>query len=177
MSNRATEFSKDLKRKLDSCSAFNKRAGIKEWIKDWKPAGISHGGVDVAGIRQIGRREIPVILVEAELRRDDPPANVLKIWKWAREGKMDENFVLLQAFSKAYDEQKKEQKDRAKFLAGRMVKDLKRSKYRSIRIEYRPKAGAKVGAGRRRHHAQNLAARVVQIGTLLLSSSSTRREA
>ena len=168
MSNRATEFSKDLKRKLDSFSVFNKRAGIEEWIKDWKPNGISHGGVDAAGIRKAAGKEIPVILVEAELRRDDPPANILKIWKWAREGKMERGFILLQAFSKAYDNQKKEQKDRAKFLAERMEKDLTKSKYRSIRIEYRPKAGGKVGAGRRRHHAQNLASSVVRMGTLLL---------
>lgn len=72
MSNRATEFSKDLKRKLDSCSAFNNWAGIEKWVKDWKPDEVSHGGVDVVGVRTVAKREIPVILVEAELRRDDP---------------------------------------------------------------------------------------------------------
>ncbi|MFZ0978433.1 MAG: hypothetical protein WAN23_03430 [Candidatus Acidiferrales bacterium] len=172
MSNRATEFSKDLRRKLESCSAFNKRARIEKWVKDWKPAGIARGGVDVAGIRLVAGKQIPIVLVEAELRRDDPPANILKIWKWTHEGKMDGNFILLQAFTKAYDKKKKEQKDRAQFLAGRMAKDLKRSKYRAIRIEYRPKAGGKVGAGRRRHHAQNLAASVVRIGARLLPSAS-----
>lgn len=168
MSNRATEFSKDLIRELKKKHAFNKLHGIEEWRKDWKPEGIPHGGVDAVGIRKVGKAEIPIVLVEAELRRDDPPANILKIWMWARRKKIRRNPVLLQAFSKAYDKDKKEQKDRAIFLGERMKEDLKESAYRPIRLGYNPRSGGKVGAGRRRHHAHNLAASVVRIGRSLL---------
>ena len=168
MSNRATEFSRDLVRELKKKDAFNKRAGIEKWEKDWKPKGITHGGVDAASIRTVGDKEFPIIMVEAELRRDDPPANILKIWMWARKKKIQKNPILLQAFTKAYDNAKKEQKDRAKFLGDRMKKDLKKSIYRDIRLGYNPRAGGKVGAGRRHHHAQNLAASIVRVGRSLL---------
>ena len=168
MSNRATEFSKDLVRELTKKDAFNSRAGIHEWIKDWKPVGIRHGGVDAAGIGRLGNKKVPIILVEAELRRDDPPANILKIWMWARKRKIKQNLILLQGFTKVYDSVKKEQKDRARFLGERMMNDLKKSTYRDIRLDYKPRAGGKVGAGRRHHHAQNLAASVVRVGRSLL---------
>lgn len=168
MSNRATEFSKDLVRELKKRNAFNGRVGIEEWKKDWKPEGVSHGGVDAAGIRKAGKKDLPIILVEAELRRDDPPANILKVWMWARQHKIRKNLVLLQAFSRAYDNDKKEQKNRATFLGKRMMEDLRKFIYKEIRLGYRPKAGGKVGAGRRHHHAQNLAASVVRIGRRLL---------
>ena len=175
MSNRATEFSKDLIRELKKKYAFNKKTGIDEWKKDWKPKGVSHGGVDVAGIRKMKDKDVPIILIEAELRRDDPPANILKIWMWAREKRIPRNPLLLQAFSKAYDDDKKEQKYRAIFLGRRMRKDLRESMYRAVRLGYRPRAGGKVGAGRRHHHAQNLAASVVRICRSLIPRVTNTR--
>ena len=87
---------------------------------------------------------------------------------WARQNKIRKNLVLLQAFSKAYDNAKREQKDRATFLGKRMMEDLTKSIYQDIRLSYKPKAGGKVGAGRRHHHAQNLTASVVRVGRSLL---------
>jgi hypothetical protein len=115
--------------------------------------------------KKIGSQTVLVMVASMRrvLRRDDPPANILKVWMWARMKRIPPNLILLQGFSKAYQKEKKEQKWRAKFLGDRMKEDLKESTYQDIRLDYKPRAGGKVGAGRRHHHAQNLAASVVRI--------------
>jgi len=167
MSKRATEFSKDLKRALEKHMSFMRRSGIVEWKKEWKPEGVRHGGVDLAGLN---RKEQAVILIEAELRRDDPAGNILKVWMWARKRSrnLSRRFVFLQAFARAYYKTKAEQRRRSLFLADRLCRDIKPARYRPIRLHYNPRAGGKRGAGARTHHATNLALSVVRHGRALL---------
>ncbi len=165
---RATEFSKDLRRCLqDSHGAFNRALGDLKWHVNWKPRGISRESVDVVGVNGRGRE---VILIEAELLREDPASNVVKIWKWATEGKLRKHILFVQSFSKAYLNKKRERRARASFVAKRMVKELPSILYKEVRLNYNPRPGGKVGAGRRRHHSQNLAASVVRLGKALIHS-------
>ena len=67
--NRATEFSKDLARSLEKHVRFDRKfAGLK-WKKNWHPHEDSAETVDVAGLDE---HDNPVVLIEAELLREDP---------------------------------------------------------------------------------------------------------
>jgi hypothetical protein len=156
--NRATEFSKDLCNALKSRREFTKRNRIHKWQKNWPIPG-SGETVDVVGL---GPRERPSILIEAELLREDPASNVVKIWKWAMDSKVRHSFVLVQAFSKIYLKSKKERKERAVFLGSRMAKELRRAQYLPVGFDYNPRPGGKIGAGRRKYHAYRLAHQITK---------------
>lgn len=89
-SNRATEFSKDLRRFLADHRGLSTKIGVEDWRRNWKPKTIRSECVDVVDVRRDGT---PAVLIEAELRRDDPVCNVLKIWKWATDGIIEKPFV------------------------------------------------------------------------------------
>jgi hypothetical protein len=156
-SNRATEFSKDLHAALrGSKNKLRKKFGGVEWRKNWA----IHGGetVDVVGLDQ-GQ---PVVLIEAELLREDPSSNVIKIWKWAHEEKLKRPVLFVQSFTKPYRGRKKERFNRARFVAARMNKEFPNITYKAVRLGYNPRPGGKRGAGRRAHHARNLAYTVIR---------------
>jgi len=158
--NRATEFSNDLRTSLDRHKNLSMKIGVDQWKKNWRPTGIRNESVDVVGLR---KDSSPLILIEAELRRDDPLCNVLKIWQWAKDGLIKKPFVLFQAFSKAYRGPKQGAEARARFLADRMLDDLgARAKYIPVPFKYDPRKGGKIGAGRRRYHAERLARAVIR---------------
>jgi hypothetical protein len=157
--NRATEFSNDLKRFLDEHKIFNKKHNLS-----WERNGMSNeekvGTVDVVGYTG----KTPRIIIEAELLREDPASNVVKVWNWAaRSKKKPKNILMIQAFSKAYRSRKNRAKQLAKFVGKRMHADVSAIEYIPITIPYNPRPGGKVGAGRRRFHARHLGSKVIQI--------------
>jgi hypothetical protein len=89
-------FSEDMKRVLV------KEAPGYDWKVDWQ-AEREKWLVDVAGIPRKGG---PWILIEVELKRDDPVGNVVKIWQWAKQRKIKTRIILFQAFSKHYWEKR-----------------------------------------------------------------------
>lgn len=160
--NRATAFSRDLQRKLSRREKFNNRMGVKYWRMNWPLPNTTHETVDVAGIRDDGS---PAVLIEAELLRDDPANNVVKVWKWAEKNERRQRFLFLQAFSKAYLRRKRRQRANAQFIAKRMLKEISKVvTYKQVRLNYNPRPGAKIDGGRRQHQAYNLAYSVIRLG-------------
>lgn len=156
---RANEFAKDLCRRLkDTLQSYRWDKGGRPNI-NWKPAHGERESVDLVGEpkRPKGR---PWLLIEVELRRDDPSANVIKIWKWKRH-KLLGNFVLIQAFSRFYTRRSHRLLERAKFV-GECMEGDKAGKYIWIPFCYNPRKQGRVGAGRRRHHARFLAGKIVR---------------
>lgn len=156
---RADEFSKDL------CKRLNKTVDSYRWQKDgrpnvnWKPVPGVRESVDLVGEPK-GPKGRPRLLIEIELRRDDPSANVIKIWKWRKDGRIG-NFVLIQAFSRYFTRRSPRLLERTKFVGERMVQD-KAGSYIPIKFKYNPRKHGRVGAGRRRHHARYLAGTIVR---------------
>jgi hypothetical protein len=130
------------------------------WKVDW-PADGEKWLVDVAGIPKKG----PWILVEVELKRDDPVGNVVKVWQWAKQRKIKNKIVLFQAFSKHYWEKRERLRLRAEFIGEQMSRDPEVSvRYKLIPMKnYRPAKGKTQGAGRRTHHAKRLAKTVLRL--------------
>lgn len=156
--NRATEFSNDLHAALrGSRKRLRKKFGGIVWHKNW----VLHKGetIDVAGLD----KDDAVVLIEAELLREDPSSNVIKIWKWAHETKLKRQILFVQSFTKPYRGRKKERFNRARFVAARMHHEFPNIHYKAVRLDYNPRPGGKIGAGRRRHHARNLAYSVVRL--------------
>src|SRR5712692_6025054 len=113
--NRATQFSKDLRKALTGKRVLRQRLGIDYWKENWSvPA--SRETIDVVGLRN----DKPRILIEVELLREDPASNVAKVWRSIEDGKIPKNVVIVQAFSKHYRQSKKPRKQRALFIAGKM---------------------------------------------------------
>jgi hypothetical protein len=162
----STNFDNHVKRAL--------QARIKKltWKTNWNLKGF-RWRVDLAGLD--GDR--PCILIEAELKKDDPAANVIKIWSWAREQRNSHPILFVQGFSKLYWTSKTTLRERASFVGERMAEDGLKIKYRAVRIGYVNKNGqwvhynprvapgfhAKQGAGRLRLAAQGLAKEVARL--------------
>jgi len=103
-------------------------------------------------------------VVEAELLREDPASNVIKVWKWATENQnRPRKILMIQAFSKAYKTRKNRAKQLATFIGKRMDSDVSGITYVGIDFPYNPRPGGKIGAGRRRFHAHKLARRVMRL--------------
>jgi hypothetical protein len=157
-SNRATEFSKDLLRALTGHKKrLRKKFGGLVWRKNWPIRGGET--IDVVGLSQDG----PVVLIEAELLREDPSSNVIKIWKWAHETGLKRRVLFVQSFTKPYRGRKRERLNRARFVAARMNGEFPNISYKAVRLAYNPRPGGKVGAGRRRHQARNLGFSVIRL--------------
>lgn len=151
---RTDEFAKDL------CEELNRHT--KNGIT-WKCAGPigmrnGHESVDATGYRKKGR---PAVLVEIELRRKTPLANVVKAWKWIEEKQLPRHLVLIQAFSALYSE-KDTRRLNSEFV-GKHLTETGIAKYIPMQFEFKPGKGGKVGGGRRRHHATLLAKRIAKL--------------
>jgi len=117
----ATNFDKYLKKGLD------KKAPQFDWTRGWS-AERQRWKVDVAGHPTNGG---PLVLIEVELKKDNPVENVVKIWRWAKEEKKSQRILFLQAFSSLYLKPKqnahkaKKQKQyvRSCFIGERMMSD------------------------------------------------------
>jgi hypothetical protein len=162
----AANFDRHMKRALE------KSVPELTWKIGWHLRGLGWR-VDLAGLKQ----ERPRVLIEAELKKDDPAANVIKIWSWARTQKNTKPILFVQGFSKLYVKRKKRLQDRANFVGERMAEAGLRIDYQSTEIKYRNKNGAwvhynpktapgfsaKEGAGRLRQAAQGLAHKVARL--------------
>jgi len=124
----ALNFDRKLKQNLD------KLAPEYDWETGW-PAD-ARSKVDVAGLKA----EIPRVLVEVELKKDNPVENVVKIWRWATAEKKTYPILFLHAFSAHYHREvpasgrpaKVKQYERAVFVGERMTSD------RTLRFDYKP---------------------------------------
>lgn len=162
----AANFDKHMKRALE------KSVPNLTWTIGWHPKGL-RWRVDLAGLE--GER--PRVLIEAELKKDDPAANVIKIWSWARDQKITTPILFVHGFSKLYWTQKIRLRERANFVGERMEEDGLKIHYEPTKIRYRNKEGrwvhfnpkvardfrAKEGAGRLRLAAQGLAKEVARL--------------
>lgn len=148
-------FSKDM------VGVLRDKAKDYEWTVDW-PAEGERWLVDVAGIH---RKTGPWILIEVELKRDDPVGNVVKIWQWAKRKRIKNQILLFQAFSKHYWEKRKRLRLRAEFIGGEMNSDGGIPvRYKRLDMKkYKPGKGKTQGAGRRRIHAQRLAQTILRL--------------
>jgi len=140
---------------------LHEKAKDYDWEVDWAADG-EKWLVDVSGIPRNGG---PWILIEVELKRDDPVGNVVKIWKWSKEKKISDQIILFQAFSKHYWEKRKRLRLRAEFIGAEMAKDRSiKVRYKCLPMkDYKPGKGNTQGAGRRRFHAKKLAHRVLRL--------------
>jgi len=98
------------------------------------------------------------VVIEAELKKDDSAANVIKIWRWARDKKNTRRILFVQGFSKLYWQTKVRVRESAEFVGERMAEAGLHIDYEPQQIRYRnkigrwvcfrPRTGGKVGAGR-----------------------------
>ncbi len=146
---RANNFAKELARAL---SADFKEHG---WHGGWKPAGVRHESVDVGGIARRGKS----VLIEVELRRDDPVTNVAKIWRWKRKGVLKGGFVLFQAFSRFYDS-RVDRRENPEFIGKEMSRRHKDVEYVPLRMRFNPGKAGREGGDYMRRAARKLATRI-----------------
>jgi len=111
-----------------------------EWQVNWKPLGVEDESADVAG-KARGRR---LILIEIELRRGAPVANVAKIWKWKVMGQLKGSFVLFQVFSKFYASHRKHRED-AEFIGKKMEQENSKIRYVPLSMRYSPRKMGREG--------------------------------
>lgn len=155
----APNFDRAMKRALE------KKAPAYTWETGWSAEG-ERWKVDLAGHPSSERR--PLVLIEVELKRDDPAGNVIKIWRWARIAKSPQGIVFIQAFSKHFWQTKIRQRVRAIFVGERMMEDRKLSiNYKWERMKFRPRMvpgqRTKEGAGRMVQAAKLLANRIARM--------------
>jgi len=104
------------------------------WSAEWRAD--SRSRVDLAGMKA----KILHVLVEVELKKDNPVENVVKIWRWAVDEKKTKRILFLQAFSAHYHSDapisgrpsKVKQYERAVFIGEQMTKD------RNVSLKYKP---------------------------------------
>src|SRR5713226_2791922 len=148
----------------DLCEALQQRIDSHKWSAEWKPLGGSRESVDVAGLPNEDATNNRVILVEIELRREDPASNIIKIWEWFHKGKLPKAIVFFQGFSKVYYSPKhpaKIKKGKNAQFVGDMLNKMSRGiRYFPGRFEYLPYKGAKQGGGARRRAAKRLAKKI-----------------
>lgn len=103
-----------------------------------KPSGANRECVDV-----IGENGESVVLVEVELRRYGPVANVVKIWKWLDADVRllkRKQIVIVQAFSAFYKHKPAFLRDNAEFLGRKLAKQSRgRLEYISMPFHYNPR--------------------------------------
>jgi len=117
------------------CQRLNELAPKYHWEAGWSAKG-EGWRVDIAGLTD----KIPRVLVEVELKKDNPVENVVKIWRWASQEKKTKPILFLHAFSAHYHRElpatarptKAKQYDRAVFIGDQMTKD------ETVRLDYKP---------------------------------------
>src|SRR5258705_7881157 len=154
--------------------ALTKKAPKYNWKTGWSANG-ERWKVDVAGLSKRGK---PLVLIEVELKKDNPVENVVKIWRWAKAEKMAHRILFLQAFSAHYVESRKrtrpakqKQYDRSIFIGERMMADRSSGlhiDYKTISMKFAPRLGRngvriKEGAWRMRIAAYKLATKVARL--------------
>lgn len=107
------------------------------------------------------------VLVEVELRRDAPAANVAKIWRWLAETDYyPGRVIVVQAFSSYYQTKHGSwQRASAEFIGQQMEHNLARVRYIRLPFKYAPRKRRKnrsvtEGGGAMRRAARKLAAKI-----------------
>ncbi len=122
-----------------------------KWVTAWFADARSK--VDVAGLKG----KIPCVLVEVELKKDNPVENVVKIWRWADHKRVAKRVLFLHAFSAHYrlavsisaaqptkvkQPSKIKQFERAVFVGHRMKQDhALKIDYKDLLIQTTTRAG------------------------------------
>jgi hypothetical protein len=126
----------------------------------WRPGSIGGAHIDVVGYF----KDKPSVLIEVELRRDDPVNNVVKMWQLFENKKkrkeMRPKIFFLHAFSGIYEDEKKSRKESAQFVGGKLNKSFPQISYIPICFDYYPTHGGKVGGGARDKQARRLAGQI-----------------
>jgi hypothetical protein len=168
-------FAGNFDRKLQQ--TLNEEAPEYEWRRGWSADG-ERWKVDVAGLK----KESPRVLVEVELRKDNPVENVVKIWRWAANEKSREHMLFIHAFSAVFVKVRKyaappnkvRQHDRAVFVGERMQADRQLGiDYKWLPMKFKPAVGRsnKQGGGAMHRAARNLGH---EIAKLLHSKSKAK---
>jgi hypothetical protein len=116
-----------------------------------------HERVDVTGYNRRSRK--PRVLLEVELRRQTPLANIVKVWKWIKNGELSRNVVVVQAFSKRYSGTDARKVNAE--LIGKLMQKAVGCRYIFAPLEYSPGKGTKRGGGALRKRAKELAAQIL----------------
>jgi len=147
-----SKFDHDLRNQL------KKRLRAYEWTTQSRVSKETRECVDVAGeLVCAGPRRTRPVLIEAELKREDPVSNVLKVWRHALKGGYPMGFIFIQGFSRVYRSQKyptRRIRGECAIQFGKMMADsMKKVAYIPIRIRYLPRSGSNEGNGARRNAA------------------------
>lgn len=113
--------------------ALEEAAPQYQWDTGWNADERSR--VDVVGMKASAAR----VLVEVELKKDNPVENVVKIWNWAKDKRKTHPILFVQAFSAHYlgpknnfgKTSKGKQFERSKFVGERMRQD------KNLNIDYK----------------------------------------
>jgi hypothetical protein len=74
-----------------------------EWIIEQRVSEKTKECVDLGGhLTSSKARKTRPVLIEVELKREDPVSNVLKVWTYALRGGYPFGFVFIQGFSRVY---------------------------------------------------------------------------
>ena len=133
----AQHFDNEMKKSLEESVPELK------WKRGWRPKGVGQVEVDLAGLDEGGHA---CVIIEAELKKDDPAANVIKIWRWAVGQKNTKPILFVQGFSGLYTPNKTRTRlrERAEFVGDRMTEAGFQIDYKSKYIKYRGRTGKRV---------------------------------
>lgn len=145
----SSRFSHDLRKRLEN------RVSSYDWKVEYRLDSRNRECVDVGGRpSQANRRKLPLVLIEAELRREDPVSNVLKVWRRALQRRNASRLILIQGFSRVYRSPKYHNrciKGQCARDFGKMMEESTHRKvsYIPVRMNYYPRAGSNEGNGAR----------------------------
>jgi len=174
----ATNFDRYLMKSLME----EKLPGYK-WETGWAPRR-QPWKVDLAGDPRPDRK--PLVLIETELKKDNPVENVVKVWRWAKNVKYSGRILFIHVFSAHYVKSrpyasaptKVKQYERATFI-GEQMKDDQSLKidYIPLAIKFRPRMAkgkvTKEGGGAMHNAAQALGQKIAGLLTKELSLSAS----
>lgn len=148
----ASRFNEDL------CGELERRLPKYNWQCEGRLSRSTRECVDVAGQSTAQKRPRRVV-IEAELKREDPASNVLKVWQSFLQGYFPNGVIFVQGFSKVYYSPKyhnRKVKCEAAKQLGAFIQGNTRGKleYIPVDIPYHPRAGRSEGDGARRHWAE-----------------------
>jgi hypothetical protein len=155
----------------DLCNALADELPGYKWKPEFSFSPASRERVDVGG-EPVSGKQGPVVLVEAELRREDPASNILKVWTYLLDDQSKRRFpqgvLLIQGFSRVYRSKKHHNKGlkykAAKILGALIQKNSnQRLKYTPVKIDYSSRAGSNEGNGARRNAAKRFGRQVAAI--------------
>ena len=143
----------------DLCDYLNANVPSYAWSPEFRIGGPTRERVDVGGMPRGSKRKNAVpILIEAELKREDPVGNILKVWTRKLNGAYRRGVMLFQGFSKVHRSRRypnRRTKGTVAIKFGRMLQRSTRRKIRYVPIEipYYPRSGRTEGNGARQDAA------------------------